>query len=408
MVTETKNATVDSRKTKAQLLRELSELKKRERELLRLNNIYNLILENVPIFVGQVDKNGTYSRCQGAAIMKHDIKKCKSGCGCLYDLLPDFQQNVKRALQGEFVAFEHNGEHNGRKWWLQTYLFPDFYNEGEVINITFDITDIMLAQEDARLRQAQLLQADKMTSLGALVAGIAHEINNPNMFIEMGAGNLALFFDEVAPVLEDYFHENPRWKVGGRSYEESREKIYSIFKGLKEGSRRISKIITALKDFAKPDSGALNESVNINSVIESAVEILRNIIKKSTDHFSVDYDRSIPDCRGNYQQIEQVVINLITNACQSLTDSKQAVKVRTSCNPYRGLVQVEVMDNGCGIPEENLSRISEPFYTTKHLSGGLGIGLSITFDIVKRHNGTIRYSSKVDQGTSVIVSMPCY
>ena len=405
----------DSEKTKTQLLKEMAALRKKvatiektTKESDKLNTLFHLILENTPIFVGQIDKNGKYIKCRGSVIMRRDIKKCDTGCGCIYESLPEFKEYIGRALQGEFIGFTHHGDFNGKKWWLQTNLFPDIHNKGEVINITYDITDIMLAQEDARLRQAQLIQADKMTSLGALVAGIAHEINNPNMFIGMGAGNLALFFDEVSPVLDSHFKNHPDWKVGGRSFEEAKEKILSIFSGLQDGSKRISNIIAALKNFAKPDSGNLNKSVDINSAIESSVEILRNIIKKTTDHFSVDLNRSIPECKGNHQQIEQVIINLITNACQALTNKQQSITVTTSYDPYMAIVKIQVIDTGCGIAQDNLARISEPFYTTKQFTGGLGIGLSITFDIIKRHKGTITYSSKEKEGTTATVQLPCY
>jgi signal transduction histidine kinase len=367
--------------------------------------VYNLILENVPIYINRINRNKKIYSSTGQGLERLGFCNGEIDKRTVTNTFSHFIPYYEKALSGEFVSCDDTGETQGNKWWFKNYFFPDNTGNG-VINIAFDITESMLAREEAHLRREQLLQADKMTSLGALVAGIAHEINNPNMFIGLGADNVALFLRNTIPVLDSYYKKNKDWVVGGKPYCETRDKIKDILGGIQDGSKRISKIVTSLKDFARPDTGKLNERVDINKTIGSAVDILHNMIKRSTSHFTFLPGPNLPTCKGNTQQIEQVIINLLSNACQALTDSEQAVSIITSIERDSDEIVIAVKDEGCGISRENLSRVSEPFFTTKQVVGGLGIGLSITFDIIKKHNGSIEYYSKQHKGTTVKVTLP--
>lgn len=382
-----------------------------DRELMQadlrdLSNVYNLILENVPIQVCILDRSGMLKKCRGIAYKLHHINLDPLVGSCVYNRFPALEDKINSALKGTMVQYEDSGETDGKPWWYQTYLFPDKYNKENVIKISFDITENMLAKEEAQKRKEQLIHADKMTTLGALVAGIAHEINNPNMFISMGANNITLFLDAVFPVLDEYFNEHADRRVAGRSYPDARAGIKKVVDGLLDGSRRISRIVTSLKDFARPDAGKMNQSFSINDVIEDSLEILRNMIKNSTDGFSFDSGSDLPNVTGNRQQIEQVIINLLTNACQALTDPSQKITVKTGYDRRASGVRITITDEGCGIAEEALEKIAQPFYTTRQLSGGLGIGLPLTYDIIKSHKGTISYRSKIGDGTAVTVCFP--
>ena len=375
-------------------------------DLRDLSNVYNLILENVPVQVCILDKNGILQNCWGIAYTLYHMDAENLIGSCVYKEFPVLEEKIKIALEGKTVQFENSGETDGKRWWFQTYLVLDKYNKENIIKISFDITENMLAKEEARKRKKQLIHADKMTTLGALVAGVAHEINNPNMFIAMGANNISMFHNEILTILEDYSRKHSDWKVAGRSYTETRDGIKKVVDGLLDGSKRISRIITSLKDFARPDTGNMKQSVAINDVIEDALEILHNMIKNSTNSFSFVPGMNIPKIMGNRQQIEQVIINLLTNACQALTDTSQTIRVETNYDTDTNTVSITIADEGCGIAEEALEIISQPFYTTKQLSGGLGIGLSLTYDIINSHKGTISYRSHVGEGTAATVSFP--
>ncbi len=195
--------------------------------------------------------------------------------------------------------------------------------------------------------------------------------------------------------------------AAGLPFGEIRNETDKLIAGIGEGAQRIKKIVDSLKDFARQDSGEMNQAVDINNVIESAVIILANLIKKSTNRFCLEYEKELPIVQGNKQQIEQVVINLMANACQALTCTSQQVTVRTGCVPGQGTVSIEVTDEGRGISPENLKHIMDPFFTTKRDCGGTGLGLAISYGIVKNHRGELHIESYLGKGTSAKVVLPC-
>ena len=156
------------------------------------------------------------------------------------------------------------------------------------------------------------------------------------------------------------------------------------------------------------DASDMTQSVDINAVLISAISLLSNVIMKSTNHFSVEYGKNLPVLRGNFQRFEQVIINLVQNACQSLPDERKGIFASTSYDEKRRSIVVKVEDQGTGIPSENLSHITEPFYTTKSDSGGLGLGLSISSRIVKEHGGTLTFTSEPGKGTKAEIVLPMY
>ena len=137
-----------------------------------------------------------------------------------------------------------------------------------------------------------------------------------------------------------------------------------------------------------------------------AIVITENLISKSTVNFRVDYGAGMPLIRGNAQQLEQVVINLITNACQSLSDQSGEVRIKTYSSRETGQVGVVVKDAGTGIREADLKYIMDPFFTTKRDRGGTGLGLSVSNNIVKNHGGSLALTSDPHRGTKAIVSLP--
>jgi signal transduction histidine kinase len=150
----------------------------------------------------------------------------------------------------------------------------------------------------------------------------------------------------------------------------------------------------------------LNQTVNVNAVIESALVIVSSLIKKSTDFFSVEFNKDLPRVKGNAQQLEQVVINLITNACQALPSREKGIAVSTGFSKEAGNLVIEVRDEGFGIPRESLKFIFDPFFTTKRDTNGTGLGLSTAHSIVKNHGGELRFTSQPGTGTTVAVLLP--
>jgi polar amino acid transport system substrate-binding protein len=147
-------------------------------------------------------------------------------------------------------------------------------------------------------------------------------------------------------------------------------------------------------------------AVDANAVVESAVLLLSNMIRKSTDRFSVSHGVDLPPVLGNRQRIEQVVINLLQNASRSLPSRDKGIFVSTSFSPESKAVLIEVRDEGNGIPEEDLKHLGDPFFTTNRASGSMGLGLWVSFNIVHEHGGTLTFFSKEGEGTRAVLSLP--
>lgn len=267
-----------------------------------------------------------------------------------------------------------------------------------------DITERKNAEEAARIHHEQLYQASKMVALGTLVSGVAHEINNPNNFIMLNTPLLREAWEGILPILNDYYKENGDFILAGMDYTVMREKIPLLLSGIEAGSNNILKIIQDLKEYVKKDSTGCDNDVNLNKVVNLSLSLLSSMIKKSTKHFIVNYDENIQKIKGNFQRLEQVVINLVQNACQALTDKEQAICVSTAFDKISGCVTLIVEDEGIGIPEKNLEFITDPFFTTKQDKDGLGLGLSITKKIIEEHGGKIRFESEEGKGTRIEVS----
>jgi len=269
-----------------------------------------------------------------------------------------------------------------------------------------DTSERKKAEQELRQHQEQLYQAGKMVALGTLVSGVAHDINNPNNFIMLNIPLLKEAWEGAMPILEEYYEENGDFIVGGMNFSEMRERIPKLFAGLMDGSQRIQQIVDDLKNFVRKGSRNMTESVDINQVIRSAVSLVSPMIKKSTHRFSITYGENLPLLTGNFHRLEQVIINLIQNACQALPDRRRGVEISTFYDRQDHRITIKIKDQGIGIPRESLPHITSTFFSTKFESGGLGLGLSISTQIIEEHGGRINFSSELDKGTTVVVLLP--
>jgi len=273
-----------------------------------------------------------------------------------------------------------------------------------LIGVNRDITEQKLAQERDREHERQLLQAAKLAALGTLVSGIAHEINNPNNYIRLNGQNLKEMWGEIRPLVDRVAAADESLSLRGIPVETAEDMVDDLLAGIEEGSKRIEKLLVNLRDFARGDAGDLGQQVDVNAVVDSAVLIAGNLIRKSTDLFSVRRTEGLPPVRGNYHQIEQIVINLVNNACQALASRDRTIMVSTSLDA--GWIVLEVADQGIGIPREHLPRLTDPFFTTKRASGGSGLGLAVSSRIVSNHGGSLSFRSQPGAGTRATVRLP--
>ncbi|MBT8340415.1 MAG: response regulator [Desulfatitalea sp.] len=270
--------------------------------------------------------------------------------------------------------------------------------------------------------QAQMLQSEKMASIGQLSAGVAHEINNPTGFVSSNLKTLDDYQKDIIRLVAAYrdFIAKIRSDVqAGAAFQTLREVLNSIadlekeididflmediadlIRDCRQGTDRIKKIVMDLKDFAHPGNDTI-QSTDINKGIESTLNVIHNEIKfKAT----VEKDLGdIPTVHGYPQQLNQVFMNILINAAQAIeTQGKINIKTRRE----DGFVIVAISDTGCGIDPKHLGRIFDPFFTTKEVGKGTGLGMNIAYNIVKKHNGDISVDSQKGGGTTFTVRIP--
>jgi two-component system NtrC family sensor kinase len=273
-------------------------------------------------------------------------------------------------------------------------------------------TELEQAFDDLKSTEAQMVQREKMASLGQLAAGMAHEINNPMGFI---ASNL-LSLSRYAQKIVDYLLEERMLLSRDAVGEETTAALEHLRKKMKidyvlkdivdlveeslEGADRVKKIVQDLKSYSRKD-GEERQSADLIQCLESTINVVWNEIKyKAT--VEKDYG-DIPLTLCHPQALNQVFMNLLVNAAQAI-EVQGTIRIRAWYEDET--IFVSIADSGQGIPAENLSRLFEPFFTTKEVGKGTGLGLSVSYDIVKKHDGEIRVGSAPGQGSTFTVVIP--
>ena len=282
--------------------------------------------------------------------------------------------------------------------------------------------DLEDALAELRATQAQMIQSEKMSSIGQLAAGIAHEINNPTGFVKTNLKTLREYFDDIFEVIKEYrgliteLSGNEKNEMGAGPISGKIDQIVSkekevdldflledikdIFEDCKEGTDRIKKIVINLKEFAHPGDDELQRK-DINQGIESTLSVIWNELKYKAQVIKELGDLPLVECYP--QQLNQVFMNILINAVQAIKDHGE-IRIRTRA--VENFVEIEIKDTGIGIPEVNLKKIYDPFFTTKEVGKGTGLGLNVSYNIVKRHNGSIEVESEMGRGTAFRIKIP--
>jgi polar amino acid transport system substrate-binding protein len=231
---------------------------------------------------------------------------------------------------------------------------------------------------------------------------MAHDISNPNQAILSSVTLLQRACPGLEAMLGD--RRNEGGLLGGLDVEDFRSRLPGLLDAIADCSRRIDSIVKNLRAFSRDEPERPPEEVDVNAVVESALQLVTPAIRKATARFGVTLAPDLPRVRGNAQRLEQVVINLVLNACQALADRGKRITVAT--RRERESVILAVEDEGTGIPQDQIARVTEPFFTTRRSSGGTGLGLYLADSIVKEHGGELRFRSSPGVGTVAEAAFP--
>ncbi len=348
---------------------------------------------------------------------------------------PDDIPTIFSSLAGVFVDGQRTYEYrflasDGRYIWMHDTLrlIRDAQdNPLEVIGSLTDITDRKLMEETLKkkgeeqqslirkLQEAhdQLLQSEKMASIGQLAAGIAHEINNPVGFVNSNMGTLRNYVDTLFGVIDGYEQAigagGANAPLGQRiaqlkqqaDLEFLKEDATALVTESIDGLKRVKDIVQSLKDFSHVGESDW-QIADLHHGLDSTLNIVNNEIKYKAKVVK-EYDPTLPQIKCLASQLNQVFMNLLINAAHAIKETG-AIRVRTGHES--DWVWIEVTDTGCGIPAENLHRVFEPFFTTKPVGSGTGLGLSLSYGIVKKHGGKIDVASETGKGTCFTVHLP--
>jgi signal transduction histidine kinase len=284
--------------------------------------------------------------------------------------------------------------------YFQVHSMPVFSKEHEVEGIFSFYRDVTFE----KTYEQQLQQADKLASIGELVSGIGHEINNPNQFIRGNIKIVKQALEDMLPIVEDYYKAHPDLKIARLHYPFFREHVMVLMNDMAHGSERIKEIVRSLRAFTMRDEGLLEDTVEINTLVADTIRLVYKEVHKRSE-IECTLGEHLPTFKGNAQKVEQVLLNLIINASQAIPDGRKGcIAVKTFAENTHIIIQIA--DNGCGMNQKTMKQIFDPFFTTRRAKGGTGLGLPIAFRLVEEHGGTLSVRSEPDKGTTFTIKIP--
>jgi PAS domain S-box-containing protein len=431
---------LDGRRVLSTVLHDITERKAAEEKLSQERNLLRTLIDNLPDRINVKDTQGRYVLDNSAHLRQMGLSGSATIVGkTVHDfyspeVAAQLHQQDMAVMSSAQAVIDHEEsilDHDGQQRWVLTtrvpILGPDRQVQG-MVGMTRDITERkraeqllaekhrQLAEAHEQLKQAQsaMVQSEKLAGLGQMVAGVAHEINNPLAFVSNNVAVLQRDIRGLSELLKLYAQ-------GEELLAQHRAELLAEIRDLsqrmdlnytmtnlgemlmrsREGLRRIQQIVKDLREFARLDAADLQDA-DLNAGIESTINIVRGVAKKKQVQLGIEL-QPLPPVACFPAKVNQVIMNLVTNAIDACPENgKVTVKTARTGDD----VQIEVIDDGGGIPPEIRQRIFDPFFTTKPIGQGTGLGLSISYGIVRDHGGRIEVESESGKGTRFIVTLP--
>jgi PAS domain S-box-containing protein len=408
-------------KSKQDLITESAWRKEVEGAKSQSDQLFRSIAENSADLIAVVDQSGhriynnpTYERLLGYT--SKELKETVS----FQQIHPDDRPLVTRAAQvaletgvGQIVEYRMQRK-DGTYLSLESHGSFIRDSDGEIVAFVISARDV----SDRRMA----MQTEKLTAIGQLAAGVAHELNTPAQYISDNMTFLRDTWPQVeaamslcltpAHAVVDPAHEPPHSAAPPADWDWLRQEVPKAISQSLEGIRRMSKILGAMRRFSHTGGGE-REQVDLNEALDATLTVAQNQIKQLAD-VQTDYQPDLPRVECYSDEMNQVFLNLIVNASHAIRDattqqSRERGKLTIRTRQIEDDVQVEIEDNGSGIPLSARARIFEPFFTTKQVGEGTGQGLTICHDIVvQKHHGNIWFDTEINKGTTFFVRIPIH
>jgi PAS domain S-box-containing protein len=372
----------------AEVKQKIHELEAANSGLRRKSSEFQAMFDSISDGVIVYDSNGMVQH-RNHVCPQYFPQETLPGCSCRELFHPEQKSAphdcpVERALTGERVEISIMSQPSGGKVrYFDVTATPIEDSRSEQNRVLLFLRDVT----EKRLQELQLMQAEKLSSIGVLAAGVAHEINNPLSSVAGYAEALLRRFNEERSLSEDSrLDDFPKY-----------------LQVIVRESYRCKGIIDSLLSFSRKSDGSVS-NININDVLNEVLELVRYKSRYEKIEIKTNLQRDLPDVIGDPSGLRQVCMNLLMNAHQAIHGTG-IVEISTRTNK-QSMVLFEIRDTGCGISKDAIDQIWDPFYTTKDVGKGLGLGLAVTYNIIKRLGGDISVESQVGEGSKFTVRMP--
>jgi signal transduction histidine kinase len=392
-----------------QLRKEIRERETAEKDLRRSETMLNKVFDGILDPLLLINTHMAVMMMNRAAMDYFRVADLKDVLGkrCYQELMvePDgcHDCSISSAISGgRYVSYERQGLMDSDRT-EKIVAYPIMNESGDVASVIVRISDIT----EKKIFERQLIQREKMASLGAMVSSMAHEINNPNNFISFNIPILRDYIREMMPIIAEHAVDKPDFELCNQPYPDFEADITKLLSNIENGSKRISSFISNLREFSHDKSKISRIRVDLAYSIESVLSICQRKIKQSVARFAKQVPETLPSIFAQPYAIEQILINFLINACHAADKEDSWIQLDVTVsrgNPKR--MHIAVSDNGHGMDDHTQSKIFDPFFTTKSPERGTGLGLFVSHTLAERMGGDIKIESEPGRGSKFVLTIP--